>query len=150
MACTEGSRQLILCLVRPMRRRVGYITAVLAVVAHTLAAQTPSDLIRITSMTLGAGDGPKTIGGYATVPPSARPELCHLSLNGTANAVLWFGEAGSPRIRFEVTLTADQLRTAVLKLSDRPLQVRSVEELEQRPGSTYAELRVDDVKIPGN
>jgi hypothetical protein len=125
------------------------MTVVIALLAQMVAAQSPSTSIRINSMSIGEGKGPKTIGGYATIPPEAQPELCHLSLKiGTQSICRWFGEPGCRTIRFEVTLPSEQLREAVLTLSDHPLQIRSPEELQRRPGSTFAELRVDDVKIP--
>jgi hypothetical protein len=127
-----------------------WITVVVALFAQTAAAQSPSTLIRINTMDIGEGKGIKMIGGYATIPPEAQPELCHLSLQiGTQSICRWFGEPGSRQIRFEVTLPTAQLREAVLKLSDHPLSIRSVEELQRRPGSTFAELKVDDVKFPG-
>ena len=130
-----------------MRRRHRLIAVVTALLVQTVAAQSPATWIRINS--IGGGNGTKTIGGYATIPPEAQAELCHLSLQiGSQSICRWFGEAGCRTIRFEVTLPKDQLQEAVLRLSDHPLQIRSPEELRRRPGSTFAELRVDDVKIP--
>lgn len=130
-----------------MRFRNQCITVVIALLTQTVVAQDPSDLIRINS--IGEGGGIKTIGGYATIPPDAQSDLCHLSLQiGSHSIGRWFGEAGCRKIRFEVTLPTDQFRGAVLKLSDRPLKIRSPEEFQRRLGSTFAELKVDDVKVP--
>ena len=131
----------------PMRFRIYCITAGCVLLAQAVVAQNPSALIRINRMAIG--DGVKTIGGYATIPPGAQPDLCHLSLQfGTHIIGRWFGEAGSRAIRFEVTLPADRFKGAVLKLSDYPLTISSAEELERRTGSTFAELTVDEVKVP--
>jgi hypothetical protein len=120
-----------------------------ALLTQNAAVQGPSALIRINSMEIGECKERKTFGGYATIPPDAQPELCHLSLKvGALSISRWFGQGGCRTIRFEATLTCDQVREAVLVLSDHPLQVRSVEEIQQRPGSTFAVLKVDDVKIP--
>jgi hypothetical protein len=52
-----------------------------------------AEKIRINS--IGGSDGFKMIGGYATIPPDAQPELCHLSLQiGSQSICRWFGEPG--------------------------------------------------------
>lgn len=123
------------------------MAAVIALLTQTTVAQTPSGLIHITG--IGGGGGIKSVSGYAVIPGDAQPKLCHLSLDiGNRSLCRWFGEAGCHKIRFEVTLPVGEFTEAVLKLSDHPLSIRSVEELRRRPGSTFAQLKVNDVVIP--
>jgi hypothetical protein len=137
-----------LVLVRSMRIRNRYIAPVIALLVQAAVAQNPSDLIHITS--IGGGGGLKSIGGYAIIPANAQPELCHLSLDNLGRgSCQWFGEAGCRKIRFEVTLPVDEFTAAVLTLSDHPLSIKSVEELQSRPGSTFAQIKVNDVIFPG-
>ena len=120
---------------------------VIAVLTQTGFAQGPSDLIHITSF--GRGGGMKMVGGYATIPLGAQSDLCHLSLCDVDDRCIarWFGEAGCTKIRFEITLPSDQFKGLLLKLSDHPLSIKSMEELQRRPGSTFAQIKIDEWPI---
>ena len=117
------------------------LVALLPVTSH---CQHPADVIHFTGF--GQGGGRQSLSGYFNIPAGAQPDKCHVCLKiGDECIARWFADTSSTKIRFEFSLPSSEYSRAVLELSDRPLSVKSVEELRSRPGSLFAQVRLGDL-----
>ena len=81
---------------------------------------------------ISSGGEIQSLGGYVDLPLDVDPARCHLTLTiGSRVVARWFPDTSARTVRFDFSVyESDFPHRIVLLLSDRPLALRSIDELE--------------------